>query len=232
MSKANENESKEKFSITVESKEPFPAVAKQDITTSTRLGHLFSKLFDVFEDFEGVKIEVNAYGQIGVAAYFRHADFGNDALVAFCRDEKDPSKNDTMERIRRQRRIREEGVKFYPTKEAKEAFEDFLLPNIKNQKSIDWNRIVADETNPTPYGTAEVLSKIQFIDPVALLREIYGTKNDAGHDCDYKIDVISSKHSIGVPEYIFSVTTMDRDETDRAARDSGIVVTNALGIIK
>lgn len=237
MSKQEEKQ-EDKYEIVVENTEDFRELAVQDFITTTELCQLFNPIFKAaFDDFEGLTAEV-FQGNVSLTAYFNRLEYGPDALTAFSKNVETSVSNEALARYKRFNRVQNEGLKYHITKEGKEALTEFLSMNSfqRNSKNVNWNQITGDQAEPvTPYqGQPKVYSVVKSIDPIRLLAKVYG-KKDGDNDYEYKLDIVSSKvnaFGAGTPEFVLSVTRINKKELDRALRNAGISNFTGLGIVK
>lgn len=235
-------EKNEKFTISVESAEEFTSVLEQNVTTSDSLCRGFVPLLkQSYADFEGFTVEVgnaptnlalpnNAIilpdGYVSITAWFNHSNRDDsNGVFAFSRDLNDNKKEgEAIRRIEKLHRYASEGVKFYPTKEAKEGLEKFVSDVAKDRNGkVNWDRISFDVAAPENPNTT--LSLVRCLDPVKFLEEVYkGTK-------EYSYSVVPM-YPLPNGSWSVSVNRFNIEQLNRASREVGFLNTSSLGLVK
>ena len=178
--------------VAQEDKLPYPSVAYINYTLSDEFCKTANPLFKaVFSDFEGfgvwLDIDPTSNRQIlTMSAFFnQYKDDKNldpDKYRAFSYDGKGKDgKESGFARINRFERIAEEGNKFHITDEAKDMIAPFMHPRaLTNKGEVNWDRtgVVTYRASQSGFGYSAPItySVVNFIDPVKILREIYGAK--------------------------------------------------------
>lgn len=199
---------KKKLEVTVKEKLDFDPLYDCKIMESVTLCGIVSTMFRAaFVDFEGCDFQVPMMDQNNpnpnllptINLYFNHRELkaapGQYNGVTKVLDDK--TKSPVLKTIRSHDRKILEGDRYYLTNEGKEAIEPYLLdiPAIKNRNGeYNWAKIVslvADPVNPV-MGIQTVPSQytqIKYIDPIKVLRAVFGDKDKSGDSKVYTIDI-------------------------------------------
>lgn len=173
--------------IQVTEKAVFPATAQSWNCTSDDLCSSLHGLFgEPFKDFFGFSCELNLQTRrLLMNAVFMQTDRReNCAFMANTDANGNLSPNERITRITSQN---PRNNAFKMTKDAQEMIEPFMDPmfkkrNLEGKNIVDWNdaRIRSQQCQPNNnlYGNNQVYEVIHGIDPILLLKEIYGSKVD------------------------------------------------------
>lgn len=235
MAKDNRNELKEEkkdpLSIELEEHLNFSdvAVGMTNFTTSEKICELVNQIFrSVFADYEGSTYERDQNCNPYINIFFNHRNIDNSAVPrrAFTPDiEEEEIENELVRKVKRNSRIMKYGNRYNITQDAKDAVPKFILNSVKNNKGkVNWNNVSMDVAQP---GSREVLSKISYIDPVAIIAEIFG-RNDGDIQYTYELRELNSLPNGST---LIEIKQINSVQLDRACREIGIVNPNGLGII-
>ena len=236
---ANENAEakREPFSIEIEPADfSARATGANDFITSFELCNMINTIMkQIFDDYEGSIFEVAQNGAPIVSLFFHHRlPDDQDACKAFLqKSEETQYKNKLVGRVVYQNRLAREGNSYKISQDAMEGLDKFIYDSFRDRKGkVRWNEITMDVAQP---NSREVLSKVYGIDPVSILKLVYGTKVD-DKEYDYEVQI---KNSLAANAFtgagagfLLGVTQIDKIQLDRALRNAGIVNPNGLGIIK
>lgn len=243
----------------------FPTTAHSEITTTAELDKKLGLLFkSTFADFYGLRPEYNFNtNRLTLAACFTHQAFNGGERVAFRPNNfKNGSDINGYERVSNFYLAINEGNKFHITEDAMDAIEPFIAFEARERSNgeVNWkaNGLITEESEN---GTNNFLmdynrktfSVIHFIDPIAMIKEIYGTSvnvyvgnDDSGnpmieeHEVDYDIHVLGIvPNQYETMQQVYSGITraklrldirqFDKEEMKKSAAAIGMVYNNNLG---
>ena len=171
-----------KIEVAQEDKLPFPTVAYSDYMSSDDFCKTAKPLFGVFGDFVGFGVYLDTSANMPVltmSAFFKQVDDAGD-FQAFSRDVTGKNdQNSGIQRIQRFDRVAAEGNKFHLNDEAKEMIAPFMHPKaLTNKGEVNWDRagVVTYRASQSAFSAPITYSVINYIDPIKILREIYGSK--------------------------------------------------------
>ena len=174
-----------KIEVAPEDKLVFPTVAYSDITSSDKLCKDAKPLFGlVFGDFVGFGVNFNTLtGLFTMSAYFKQVDDAGDAFQAFSRDVtgKGGDQNSGIQRIQRFDRVASEGNKFHLNDDAAEMIAPFMhRAALTNNGEVNWKMagVITTRAIQNTFSAPVTYSVINFIDPIKILREMYGAEAD------------------------------------------------------
>ncbi len=173
-----------KIEVAQEDKLPFPTVAYSEYMSSDDFCKTAKPLFGtVFGDFVGFGVYLDTSAAMPVltmSAFFKQVDDAGDAFQAFSRDVTGKNdQNSGIQRIQRFERVASEGNKFHLNDEAKEMIAPFMHVKALNHKGeVVWDRagVVTYRASQSAFSAPITYSVINYIDPIKILREIYGSK--------------------------------------------------------
>lgn len=240
-----------KIKVAQEDKLVFPSIAYSEITSSDKLCKDARPLFSVFGDFVGFGVNFNQLnGLFTMSAYFKQVDESDTGFKAFSRDitsKSDQSRG--IQRIQRFDRVASEGNKFHLEDDAAEMIAPFMHRTVyTNNGEVNWDRngVVTTRAIQSSFAAPITYSVINFIDPIKILREMYGAKanvyvgNSDGapvieeREVSYQIFVMGSIASMtpnpyGGPmqenpegPFKLDIRQVDVNETHKAAKEVGL----------
>lgn len=230
-------EKREPFSINIEPVDfSARATGVNDFITSFEMCNMINTIMkQTFDDYEGSIFEVAQNGAPIISLFFHHRlpDDQNVCKAFLQKSEESQYKNKLVGRVVYQNRLAREGNSYKISQDAMEGLDKFIYDSFRDRKGkVRWNEITMDVAQP---NSREVLSKIYGVDPVAILKLVYGTKMD-DKEYDYEVQIKNSLASNAFTGtgagYLLGVTQIDKIQLDRALRNAGIVNPNGLGIIK
>lgn len=197
---------KGKAKIEIVNHPEFPLTDRGTTMSTIEMDKQFKLLIgSVFEDIFGVRPSWNlATGRLTVSLFFDQAKHSPDAITAFKVNAVDGSTGG-LDRINRFFNLNAATSMFYLTDEAKEALAPFMADDAKNRDgSIRWESldvVTQAQDNVSSFGMSKAYNVINYLNPVALLKAIYGDKakgigtDDEGNysiverDVDYTIEI-------------------------------------------
>ena len=186
-------EEKKVASVEYDHKEAFLGMDLHTMMSSIDLDKKFKTLFeDTFADFVGFRPAWNMNnGRFTLSAFFVQKEFKDGVKTAFTMQKQDKSAALTA-RIKRMQNIASNASFFELSEDAKNAFKDYMAIEAKDVsgKNIRWdnNDVVCQLGDPVQgqIGMSKTYNVIHYIDPLPLLRTLYGEKADMvdGYDDD------------------------------------------------
>lgn len=180
--------------VAQEDKLPFPTVAYADYMSSDDFCKIAKPLFGVFEDFVGFGVYLDTNSNIPIltmSAFFKQVDDAGD-FQAFSRDVNGKNnQNSGIQRLQRFERVAAEGNKFHISDTAKEMIAPFMHPKaLTNKGDVNWDKagVITYRASQSAFSAPITYSVINYIDPIKILREIYGSKANiyTANDADGK----------------------------------------------
>ena len=203
--------------VAEEHKLVFPTLRHTMVTSSIELDGTFAQIFkSAYDDFTGFRpCRDRQTGRFYLTACFEQKQYPENASTAFEFGVKQ-KESTGFERIQSLYRMTTEGNRFHLTDEAKKEIGRFVgIEGRDRNKDVLWNsaEVVSQLGDPqTSFGMpSKTYNVINYIDPVILLKEVYGTKakvyvgdeNDVPqietHLVEYEINVLGP---LATPQYM------------------------------
>lgn len=234
MENQNNQQTREKKRLVVDP-EPFHPIGELKIMTSTKLCEKINRdLKAVFKDYYGCRMQVQMQPDRGSYYIIPHLMFQvlpddqyGDGIFAF----KPMSKLDTDDLGRRVQRLHQmsttKGAKVDITIDAQDIFEEFMIK--PSGKSIDWKNCY--NSIRTDQGTYIELFKI---DPIALLKLLWGSKDEFGSEVYYQITpaykLNRANQYNASDEWVLNILRLNHDDEVATAKELGMYVAPRSGI--
>lgn len=205
---------KEKVDISIpdDKKLDFSALYDCKIMESVALCGLVSTMFHAaYSDFEGCDFQVPMLNQNQpnpnliptINLYFNHREQtpGAGQYRGVTKVIDDRTKNDVLRQIRVHDRKIQEGDRYYLTEEGKDGITPYLVDIAaikKNNGEYNWAKIVSLVSDPASpmMGIPNVpaqYTQVRFIDPVKILKAVFGDKDENGGRLEYLLQVTRRK---------------------------------------
>lgn len=185
----------------------FPTMGHVKVTSSTEMIKWFKPLFSVFEDFAGFRSNWNTQtNQFYLSACFIQGDYAPDACVAFRPNVVKGSKSSGWARVNSFNRATREGNRYHLQDEVRDAIGKYIGMLGRNRdRSINWeNRNIVSQICDNPNTmNPRTYNLINFIDPILLLKEIFGSEVSMNTGTDAEGNAIFEDHAV---EYGIIVT--------------------------
>lgn len=210
-------ESREKYTLEIETPEDFTEDASTMILTSNELCKYTNELFRaLFADYEGCQPDMSN-GRFSLTLVFNHPKHEDGVHYAVEMPGKDNVSNNIISRTRAYDRLAREGDRYSITEDGKDILTDFVFRNLVNRDGkVNWGTIMSEFTEKTTfYGPGTQYTKIFNIDPKAVCFAIFGKKGDDNAKVDYSVDVKGAINNGGDPRYANYVLFITRANTDR-----------------
>ena len=255
------NEAPLEFYIDQDSKLTFPTLAYSALTSTDELCRMAKVIFQNFADYYGISVNFNQNnGALTLSVHFAQIENQDpDKYYAF-----EPNgtfkgnKESGLRRIQQFEKTVTEGNKFTLSENGKSAMAKYMSKNARDQKGdVKWGALgLITQYSETPFGGQTVVCNvINFVSPIAVLRELYGDKarvlesvDENGQavltevEVDYEINVLQSLQQ---PNMYGALTTppnegpfkidirqINKVQLKKAAKEVGVNISIGRNIIR
>lgn len=249
------------FFIDKNDKLVFPTLANSILTTSDELCRMAKMIFQNFEDYYGTVAVINN-GVLTLSVHFAQIENRNDgAYYAFEPNGSlnGANKESGLRRIKQFDRTVTEGNKFSITENGKSAMGKFMSRQAKDQNgNVKWNAlgVITQYSDAQLFGGTPILCNvINLVDPIAVLKELYGEEarlltsiDEDGNavleetPVDYEILVLSSLQVPGINgalntpsnegPFKIDIRQINKKQLKKSAQQVGMNLTMGRNIIK
>ena len=179
----NTSEQENRIGLDEGNKLVFPTLNHSLITSSIELDGMFAQIFKAaYDDFVGFRPCWNLKtGRFTITACFEQKKYDESKVTAFEYGIKTDDNNSGLNRIQSLYRMASDGNKFHLTEEAKKQIERFMGPEARDRsREVLWNSVEVVSQLADPQTQVAMAPKtyniINFIEPITLLHELYGTE--------------------------------------------------------
>ncbi len=246
---SNTNETKKPLQLEITQPEAFDELAATSLTTTQRLAKRINKLFSsAFLDYHGSVVYCTAGNgnvapnqQFMVELHFKpvavgSVSAGEDRVRAFKPIEETNAGDDIVAGLKNIYGSMRTSQRFQLTEDAAQILSEFMLPGVNNGLNIDpwkpssYDRVKGEYQDNVMYGQSPVMVKITGLDLIALIRKIYGYKNNAGKRVDYGVlpygpvtPNINNQMVQTAANWRVMIMQIDKDKTFDLASEFGII---------
>lgn len=241
---SNANETKKPLQLDITVPERFDELAATSLTTTQRLAKRINKLFSsAFLDYHGSVVYCTAGNgnvapnqQFMVELHFKPVAVGSvapgeDRVRAF-KPIEEAKGDDIVAGLKNIYGSMRTSARFQLTEEAAQILSEFMLPglNIDPWKPSSYDQVKGEYQDNVLYGQSPVMVKITALDLIALIRKIYGYKNEAGKRVDYGVipygpvtPNLNNQMVQSAANWRVMVMQIDKDKTFDLASEFGII---------
>lgn len=240
---SNTNEIKKPLQLEITTPERFDELAATSLTTTQKLAKRINKLFSsAFVDYHGSVVysmagngNVAPHQQFMVELHFKPLTAGSvvpgDNRVRAFKPIEEAKGDDIVSGLKAVWGTLRTSARFQMTEEAAQILSEFMLPgtNINPWKPETYDQFKGEYQDNVMYGQAPVMVKVTALDLVALIRKIYGYKNEAGKRVDYgvlpygPVAPNNSQMMQSAANWRVMVMQIDKDKTFDLASEFGII---------
>lgn len=244
MSNNNANETKKPLQLDVKTPEKFEKLAASTLVTTQKLAKRINKLFSTaFVDYHGSVVyntsgngNVAPYQQFVVELHFKpltagSVSAGDDRVRAF-KPISEVKGNDIVSGIQNIFNSLNTSARFQMTEDAAQILSEFMLPgtNIDPWKPSSYDHLKGEYQDNVLYGQSPVMVKITGLDLVALIRKIYGNKNESDKRVEYGVlpygpvtPNMNNQMVQSAANWRVLIMQIDKDKTYDLASEFGII---------
>ena len=241
---SNTNETKKPLQLEITTPERFDKLAATTLTTTQKLAKRINKLFSsAFLDYHGSVVYCTAgngnvapYQQFMVELHFKPVPVGNvsageDRVRAF-KPIEEVKGDDIVASLKNIYGSMRTSARFQLTEDAAQILSEFMLPglNIDPWKPSSYDQVKGEYQDNVMYGQSPIMVKITGLDLVALIRKIYGFKNESGQRVDYGVipygpvtPNINNQMVQSAANWRVMIMQIDKDKTFDLASEFGII---------
>lgn len=195
------NETKKPMQLEVTAFENFDTLAKLTVEETMKLAKRVNKLFtSAFVDYHGSVIHfvpgqgnTMPWQQFIVELHFKPITAGsvpaNETRVRAFKPIEENKGDDLVSGLKNIYGTMRTSARFQLTAEAAQILSEFMIPgtNIDPWKPETFNQFKAEYQDQVLYGQSPAMIKITGLSLIALVRKIYGTKNEEGQRVEYGV---------------------------------------------
>ena len=241
---SNTNETRKPLQLDITVPERFDELAATSLTTTQKLAKRINKLFSsAFVDYHGSVVycmagngNVAPYQQFTVELHFKPVAVGSlsageDRVRAF-KPIEEAKGDDIVSNLKNIYGSFRTSARFQMTEEASQILSEFMLPgtNIDPWKPSSYEQFKGEYQDNVMYGQSPVMVKITGLDLIALIRKIYGYKNEAGKRVDYGVipygpvtPNLNNQMVQSAANWRVMIMQIDKDKTFDLASEFGII---------
>lgn len=210
---SNANNEKKPMQLEVTSFENFDKLATMSVEETAKLAKRINKLFHTaFVDYHGSVIHfvpgqgnVQPWQQFMVELHFKPVSVGTvpagETRVRAFRPIEERKGDDILSGLKNIYGTMNSSERFQMTEEAAQILSEFMISgtNVDPWKPETYKQFKAEYQDQVLFGQSPVMIKITGLSLIALIRKIYGTKNESGQRVEYGIAPMGPVAAINNP---------------------------------
>lgn len=234
MSETNKNATEELFDITISDKAKFESNVDTKYIRLNSIGEMINQVFAVFTDYRGCTLSPVMIGQrpsIDVNLYFEPGTTAPEGITNAFESIVDATatsgKPSVVDSIRRRENL-SKNKKFKITDDGISGLDKFI-DKTRLRKNDSWAKMyVSERVEPSMYGaTKKIITEVKHISVLAVIKEIYGDKDEVGSKLWYEITplrqltpVVTSSN----PDWLVQITSLNEGNLKEFGKDLGLVL--------